>query len=230
MSLLGLTFLKDAPDGQKYHVKVVEKLIERDEENEEIVKFKVTIGGSESENSHHELIAYNELSDLVVRQHEAEASGEINYQPLKGILDHEGPLTEQKNPDKYKGSSYNVLMEWEDGSQTWEPLTLMMKDDIVTCANYAKEHNLLETPGWKRLKCIANHSKLYQHMVNQLKMKSKCRGICYKFGVQVPHDYKEAMRLDKENGNTLWQDTVKLEISQVHGVRYIPRSWSRVDS
>ena len=37
----------------------------------------------------------------------------------------------------------------------------------------------------------------------------------YKYGVQVPNSYKEAVSLDNANGNTLWQDAVALELSQV---------------
>ena len=29
------------------------------------------------------------------------------------------------------------------------PLEIITSDDPVTCAEYAKKHNLLDTPGWK---------------------------------------------------------------------------------
>ena len=50
----------------------------------------------------------------------------------KAILSHSGPL----NPDDkdYKGSTYNVMIEWEGGEITSEPLSLIAKDDPVTCA------------------------------------------------------------------------------------------------
>ena len=34
----------------------------------------------------------------------------------------------------------------------------------------------------------------------------------YKFGVQVPRNVREALELDKANGNTLWEDAIKLEV------------------
>ena len=34
----------------------------------------------------------------------------------------------------------------------------------------------------------------------------------YKFGVTIPFGIKQAMRLDKENGNTLWFDAIKKEL------------------
>jgi hypothetical protein len=37
----------------------------------------------------------------------------------------------------------------------------------------------------------------------------------HKFGIEVPKSVKDAMRLDAENGNTLWMDAVALEIASV---------------
>lgn len=41
-----------------------------------------------------------------------------------------------KHPN-YNGSSYNIMVEWEDGSTTFEPLSVIAADDPVTCAVYA---------------------------------------------------------------------------------------------
>ena len=48
-----------------------------------------------------------------------------------------------------------MKVQWEDGSTTYEPLNIFAKDDPITCAMYAKEHNLLDTVGWKFLKKFA---------------------------------------------------------------------------
>ena len=40
-------------------------------------------------------------------------------------------------------------------------------------------------------------------------------GVKYQFGVRVPRNYREAMTIDKANGNTLWQDAMKAEIGQL---------------
>ena len=32
-----------------------------------------------------------------------------------------------------------------------------------------------------------------------------------KYGVKVPRNVEEALQFDRENGNTLWQDAIKLE-------------------
>ena len=38
----------------------------------------------------------------------------------------------------------------------------------------------------------------------------------YQHGFQVPKDYSDAIRLDKENSNTHWQDAMDLELTQIH--------------
>ena len=37
----------------------------------------------------------------------------------------------------------------------------------------------------------------------------------YKFGVRIPHNEKEAIMLDRENGNTFWQDAIEEETGQL---------------
>ena len=62
-----------------------------------------------------------------------------------GIVGHQGPF---KHYDpKYQGSSYNVLEDWDDRTQTWELLNLMAKQDHVTLAHYGADIGLLNAPG-----------------------------------------------------------------------------------
>ena len=51
------------------------------------------------------------------------------------------------------------MIEWDTGEITDEPLSLIAADDPVTCAEYAKKHDLLHLDGWKRLKHIAKNQK-----------------------------------------------------------------------
>ncbi len=53
-------------------------------------------------------------------------------------------------------------------------------------------------------------------MVNQAKLRSYCTVPCYKYSYEVPHDFNHAIELDKHNGNTKWQDSTALEMSQLH--------------
>ena len=52
------------------------------------------------------------------------------------------------DPD-WKGSKYNVQVEWETGEVTFEPLSVIAADEPVTCAAYAKQHDVLALEGWQ---------------------------------------------------------------------------------
>ncbi len=208
--LIGLTFLRDTPDDQKVRAKVVRKVIDRDAENHQNIKFLLSLGDDEME----EIISYNELSDLIEEQHQAEERGEQEIFTFRDVLEHQGPLN-PKDP-RYKGSAYNVKVLWEDGSETWEPLNLMIKNDPITLAKYAKDKGLLETPGWKTLRRIARRAKFVQQMINASKRQQQHDAVRYKFGVRVPRNVKEALMLDRENGNTYWQEAMDAELDQLN--------------
>jgi hypothetical protein len=208
--LIGLSYLHELPDGQVVRAKIMKKILDRDAENHERIKLLVSYDDGKVE----EVMAYNELCDLVAEQHDREAEGEQDVFMFVKILDHQGPL--KKGHPNYKGSAYNVLVLWNDGSKTWEPITMMMADDPATLAAYAKDNDLLDTPGWKKLRRIAKRAQVLRRMVNASKRAQRFNEITYKFGVRIPRNVKEAIRLDEENGNTYWQDAMKKEIGQLN--------------
>ncbi|KAG7350834.1 hypothetical protein IV203_010194 [Nitzschia inconspicua] len=132
----------------------------------------------------------------------------------KKIVSHQGPL--RQGDKDYKGSAWNVLLEWETGEVTAEPLNIIAKDDPVTCAIYAKENGLLNTEGWKRFKSCARREKKFTRMVKQAFLRSFRTSPKYKYGHEIPQSYEDALRLDRIAGNTKWQDAVGLELGQIH--------------
>ena len=73
----------------------------------------------------------------------------------------------------------------------------MAKADPLTCALYAKDNDLLDTPGWKSLKRIATGEVKFARMVNkQAKLQQSCHGHTYKFGIFVPKNRKDALAID----------------------------------
>ena len=47
------------------------------------------------------------------------------------------------------------------------------------------------------------------------KVKRKYWARTHKYGIRIPNNVKEAMEIDKENGNTLWMDAIKLAMRNV---------------
>ena len=110
-------------------------------------------------------MSYNDIIDHIEKNED-----DSGVWKLRRITAHEGPL-QPTHPD-YKGSKYNVMIEWETGEITSEPLSIIAADDPVTCAIYAKQHNLLELDGWKRFKDIGKGQKKLFRMANQAKLRS----------------------------------------------------------
>ena len=146
-------------------------------------------------------MSYNQLMDYIQKGTDAEEDPDSFFK-FRDIVAHQGPL--ESTDLNHKGSKYNVMVEWESGEVTYEPLTLISKDDPITCAVYAKKHDLLDTTGWKHLKRYAKTSKRLIRAVKQSRIN------------HVPKDYNDAIRLDKENSNTHWQDAMDLELTQIH--------------
>ena len=108
------------------------------------------------------------------------------------------------------------MVESETGEITEESLFIIAKDDPVTCAAYAKEHNLLHLPEWSKLEHIAKHQKTLTRAIKQTKISQGWRSATYQFGYLIPRDYKHALELDKINGNSRWYDATKKELDQIN--------------
>ena len=207
-NLLGRSFLLPPEDNGEDHMA---KVIDIDDHGQtlEDIKFKLKINKDQAE----EIMSYNQLMDYIQKGTDAEEDPDSLFK-FRDIVAHQGPL-ESTDPN-HKGSKYNVMVEWESGEVTYEPLTLISKDDPITCAVYAKKHDLLDTIGWKHLKRYAKTSKRLIRAVKQSRIRQVRASVRYQHGFQVPRDYNDAMRLDKENGNTHWQDAMDLELTQIH--------------
>jgi hypothetical protein len=107
------------------------------------------------------------------------------------------------------------MIEWENGEITLEPLSIIAKDDPVTCAIYAQDNDLLELLGWWHFKGIAKREQKFQRLVHQAKLRSYRLAPWYKYGYEVLRDFTHAKELDKWNGNTLWQEATQLELDQL---------------
>ena len=109
-----------------------------------------------------------------------------------------------------------MVEKWETGEIKEEPLSIRAADDPVTCAAYAKKHNLLNLPGWKRFENIARNQKSLTRAIIQTKIRQVRRSATYQFGYQITRDYQHALELDKLNGNSRWYDATKIEMDQIN--------------
>jgi hypothetical protein len=234
--LIGRTFLMYKEDGQCHRAHILnvideEEICKHIEEHEgELFRQPghMQFVCSVNDDDYKEMLSYNELMDYIEKDKQQHQDEDGNgFWIFKCIVGHEGPF--RASDPEYKGSRYNILVEWENGEITseplvdeWEngeimsePLNIFGKDDPVTCAVYAREHGLLEEEGWKRFKGIAKREKKMLRMVNQSRIKTTHNAPRYKFGYCIPRNYDEAMQFDLKNGNTLWREATGLELSQL---------------
>ena len=214
IDIIGRTFLSEPQeDGQRFRVRIVRALDDHVRElsqQPDRLQFVCSVNDDQFE----EIMSYNDILQHLERtQAEDDVDGNTVWR-FKRISGHQGPLS--RNDPDYKGSSYNVQVEWENGEVTYEPLSIIAADDPVTCAIYAREQNLLHVPGWTRFKKIAQREKKLLRMVNQAKLRSYRTAPRYKYGYEVPRDFAHAKQLDERNGNTRWMDATDLEFSQLH--------------
>ena len=206
--MIGRTYLSTPnEDGTRRRMRIIEQIDSHDEAintNPNMIRFRAV----NSDETVEDIIAYRQLLDKLESE-----DGESDEWKFTAISNHKGPL-KQHDPE-YKGSSWNVFVEWENGETTWEPLSLISKSDPVTCAIYARDNDLLNLPGWTRFKQLARRQKRLIRMANQAKLKSFRNRPVFKFGIQVPRDHRHAMELDRANGNNLWKEAEDREFNQI---------------
>ena len=122
--LIGRSYLQPVhnDDGTRYRCEIVQALKEYKErlgESKERQRFIVSVHDGEYE----EIVTYNEILDYITSSNEEET-----YWKFKRIVVHQGPL-DPKHPD-YMGSRYNVMVEWESGETTTEPLSTFAADAL----------------------------------------------------------------------------------------------------
>ena len=122
---IGRTFLMDQQaDGQRFRAKIVE-LVEAHEgdiiNHPDRLKYVCSVDDDTAE----EIFTYNKLMDYLAKDEE-----NLVYWKMKQIVLHQGPIREN-HPD-WKGSTYNVMIKWENGEIASEPLTNIAADDLCT--------------------------------------------------------------------------------------------------
>jgi hypothetical protein len=122
------------------------------------------------------------------------------YQTARG-------LTRKKRTTK----GWEIYVQWRDGSGDWVALKDLKDSYPVELAEYATTAGIQDQPAFawwipyvlkKRTRIVA-------------KLKSKYWERTHKYGLEVPRTLKDVERIDRENGNKLWQDSVDIEMRDV---------------
>ena len=133
---------------------------------------------------------------------------------FRAIIGHEGPL--KATDHNWKGSKWNVQIEWETGEITFEPLSVIAADDPITCAAYAKEKSLYNLDGWKRFRHLIKKENQLTRAIKQSKIRQVRHAKKFMFGFLIPRNYIEALEFDRANNNSKWYDATRTELDSIH--------------
>ena len=106
---------------------------------------------------------------------------------------------------------WDILIQWKDGSTTWNKLKDVKDSYPVQLAEYAKMNGIDEEPAFAWW--VGHVTKKGARIVSKIKSKYWVR--THKYGIRIPKTVKEALEIDAENGNTLWWDAILMEMKNV---------------
>ena len=169
---------------------------------------------------HKASLAANAIAENMFAQVDDEGN---RFVMLEGIADHRTDGNEIKKDDAFIRShnggkrrkqttlGWEILLEWKDGSSTWETLKDVKESYPVQLAEYSHQRMIHDEPAfaWWVPHVIKKKTRIIS------KVKSKYWTRTHKFGIRIPKSVEEAKKIDRENGNTLWWEAICKEMKNV---------------
>ena len=104
---------------------------------------------------------------------------------------------------------WEIQVRWKDKSTSWISLHEAKNGDPGGLAEFAVSRGVQHEPAFKWW--IATALKEKKRLISRLQSRRIRKGRM-KFGIMIPGSVEEAIELDRKNGNTLWQDSIKKEM------------------
>ena len=105
-----------------------------------------------------------------------------------------------------------LLVEWMDGTHSWERLVDLKNTLPVDVAEYAKAHGLIDEPAFAWW--VPYTLKKRDRIIKKMKARSVARKT-HKFGIRVPKDVEEAMTIDDNTQTDFWAKAIQKEMKNV---------------
>jgi Reverse transcriptase (RNA-dependent DNA polymerase) len=174
----------------------------------------------EYNDGHVEELTANVIAENLISQVDEEGRRQMM---MDYIMDHrmtheaisrsEGTYTNAYRVERRKATTrgWEFLVEWRDGSSDWVSLKDLKESYPVELAVYATDQDIAGEPAfaWWVPYVLKKQKRILQ------KVKTKYWSRTHKYGIRIPKNIQEAINIDKENGNTLWMDAIKLEMKNV---------------
>ena len=142
---------------------------------------------------------------------------------LEAILDHKVDSNVTSKANKHVTTSsgrkripkstagWKLLVRWNDGCEEWITLGKMKRNFPIQVAQYAVAQRISNEPvfSW----WVPYTLKKCEAIVSSVR--SRATKSNHKYGVRVPTSIKDAIELDSENNNTLWRNSIDLEMRTI---------------
>lgn len=106
---------------------------------------------------------------------------------------------------------WEVCVLWKDKSTTWHKLKDIKDSYPVELAEYAHENKVSHKPAFAWW--VPHTLKKRDLIISKVKSKYWVR--THKYGIRIPKSVKEAIEIDRENGDSQWWDALMLEMKNV---------------
>ena len=114
---------------------------------------------------------------------------------------------------KYK-SGWQLLFQWKDVSTSWQKLADLKQSHLIETSEYAISQNLQgeHVCNW----WVPQVIKERKHIIFLVKkLSARYLKTTHKFGVRLPKSADKAYKIDSENGNFLWTNTIAMQMTNV---------------
>jgi hypothetical protein len=148
------------------------------------------------------------------------------YVLLEEIVDHQPlptsiRLSDQRNVHanekiylKRSTIGWQLCCQWKDGSTSWENLANLKESHPIETAKYAKVLGIDHKPAFNWW--VPHVLRKRDRIISLVRKWNPCYLIqTHIFGIELPKTVKEALELDKKNGNTFWADAIAKEMKDV---------------
>jgi hypothetical protein len=105
---------------------------------------------------------------------------------------------------------WKLCVKWKDGTTSWERLADLTESYPIEVAEFAVSCNIHDEAAfaWWVPYVLAKRNQI-------ISVVNRCYQKRIKYGIEVLKSFDDCVCINQENGNTLWQDTIRQEMSTV---------------
>ncbi len=109
---------------------------------------------------------------------------------------------------------WQICCQWKNGLTSWEKLSDLTESHQLGTAKYAATMGTDHKPAftWWVPHVLRKRDQIISAVV---KRSARFLKLTHKFGIEIPRTDKEALELDRRNGNTLWAFAIAKEMAEV---------------